>query len=619
MLIFLRSVYLKTIPVIKSELHTFHIPVMGLCYTIDTPVKVARFGISSVVSIIEDDLIEKMREHYCKESGETFVAISTKENDYRAKRITSYLDLLDRIVKAQIEKLKQLPFEPGSEIVKYFDLLPEESPVKKLYNEMVVEDNKSAKLFIQKQLREKIMAGQIDVNIMSKLDRNNYKEDGEQLPQEYSDALSALRGFAKSDLDSSMVFSAGYNPRLYSYIEEFTDFFPDKSGKFKKRIILKVSDYRSALIQGKILAKKGIWISEFRIESGLNCGGHAFPTEGFLLGPILEEFRLKRAALTKELSDICHQVWKERSIVNENIELGLVISAQGGIGTANEDKFLREHYQLSSTGWGSPFLMVPESTNVDPQTLAQLVSAKKEDYYLSHASPLGIPFNNFRNSSSEKQRLERIRKGRPGSPCYKKFLASDTEFTKMPICTASREYQEKKINQLNGRKLSEEKYKIEFKKIVEKDCLCEGLGASALLKNDLKLSHKLSAVTICPGPNLAYFSKVVSLKEMIGHIDGRINILNTNSRPNIFINELYMYADYLKKEIVNCSNSVSTNQTRYLQKFKTNLLEGIEYYKNLMPALQLETEKYIDSMKKELIGIENSLRSLVIPEPELVG
>ena len=32
------------------------------------------------------------------------------------------------------------------------------------------------------------------------------------------------------------------------------------------------------------------------------------------------------------------------------------------------------------------------------------------DYYLSYASPLGIPFNNFRKSSSEQQRVERLQK-----------------------------------------------------------------------------------------------------------------------------------------------------------------------------------------------------------------
>jgi hypothetical protein len=45
----------------ENKVHTFHIPVMGLAFSIDTPVKVARFGISSVVSIVDDVLIEQMR------------------------------------------------------------------------------------------------------------------------------------------------------------------------------------------------------------------------------------------------------------------------------------------------------------------------------------------------------------------------------------------------------------------------------------------------------------------------------------------------------------------------------------------------------------------------------
>ena len=68
------------------------------------------------------------------------------------------------------------------------------------------------------------------------------------------------------------------NQGLYSYMTEFQDFYRNASGKIKKKIILKVSDFRSALIQGKFLAKKGLEIYEFRIESGLNCGGHAFPS-----------------------------------------------------------------------------------------------------------------------------------------------------------------------------------------------------------------------------------------------------------------------------------------------------------------------------------------------------
>src|ERR1019366_362149 len=104
--------------------HTFHIPVMGLGYTIDTPVKVARFGISSVVSIIQDILVEEMREFYCKQEGEEYIHIPMEDIDHRAKRITAYLNLLQRIVDKQVEKMKQEPFEEGNDIVKYFRLLP---------------------------------------------------------------------------------------------------------------------------------------------------------------------------------------------------------------------------------------------------------------------------------------------------------------------------------------------------------------------------------------------------------------------------------------------------------------------------------------------------------------
>ncbi|MBK9359101.1 MAG: hypothetical protein IPN08_17270 [Bacteroidales bacterium] len=137
----------------------------------------------------------------------------------------------------------------------------------------------------------------------TKLDREVYDENG-KLPVEYNDAHAAVRGFANSTVESSLVLSAGMNPRLYSYLEEFPGFYPDENGRISKKIILKVSDYRSALIQGKFLAKKGIWVSEYRIESGLNCGGHAFATQGFLMGPILEEFRKNRTHLIDESFDL---------------------------------------------------------------------------------------------------------------------------------------------------------------------------------------------------------------------------------------------------------------------------------------------------------------------------
>src|SRR5690606_14098676 len=151
-------------------------------------------------------------------------------------------------------------------------------------------------------------------------------------------------------------------------------------------------------IQAKFLAKKGVWVHEFRIESGLNCGGHAFATEGYLLGPILEEFKTRREGMVLELQAMYKAALEGRGITTFPNPI-MRITVQGGIGSADEDSFLRRHYNLDGTGWGSPFLLVPEATNVDDVTLKLLTGAVEDDFYISGASPLGIPFNNFKKSS----------------------------------------------------------------------------------------------------------------------------------------------------------------------------------------------------------------------------
>ena len=125
----------------KAPLHKFHIPVMGLAYTIDTPIKVAPFGISSVISIVENRLVEMMRKHYYPTIGQEYQPITTHEDDFRAKRITDYLNLVNKIVQLKIDKIKKSAFEIGSDIVKYFEMLPDDSVLKKTYYQMMVTDN----------------------------------------------------------------------------------------------------------------------------------------------------------------------------------------------------------------------------------------------------------------------------------------------------------------------------------------------------------------------------------------------------------------------------------------------------------------------------------------------
>lgn len=587
--------------------HTFHIPVMGIGYTIDTPLKVAPYGIDSVISVVDDQLLEKMREMYCTRYEIPYTEITEKVDDFRAKRITSYLNLIYNLVEKKFEDLKKSASDMGHEIKEYFNLLPDGSTIKNEFKQLTSGFNLNE---IKNWINEHLSMGSIDINIMTKLDKANYIKK-EKLPAEFNDAHAALRGFANSKLKSSIIFSAGMNPALYGYLEEFEDFYPDKKGEIKKKIILKVSDYRSAFIQGKYLAKKGLWVSEFRIESGLNCGGHAFATDGFLMGPILTEFKDKRIELKKILNEIYFKALSEKSRCVPSNKMEIKITAQGGVGTAEEHQFLIDHYDVDSVGWGTPFLLVPEATTVDESTLNKLVEAKEKDLYLSNISPLGVPFNSLRGNTKDIEKLSLISKGRPGSACPKQYIAiNNKEFTDKNICTASRQYQYLKLKELDSENLNPDEHLPRYEKIVEKSCICVGLGTSALVANNLNYKVEGNGISICPGPNLAYFSRVVSLKEMVDHIYGRINVVTRTDRPHMFINELNIYIDYLKNKVEEARTSISDKQDKYLLAFAENLKEGINYYFGLFSSLKNIFENTKQTVLNDLEKSKNNLHIL---------
>lgn len=589
----------------KDKVHKFHIPVMGLGFTIDTPFKVSHLGINSAVSVMEDALLEKMRAYYSRQYEREYTEITKKQFDYRAERIKAYTELMHDVTEWKFkEGLNGLcgssQFERS-----YFGLLPDDSELSKVYDDYKMNPGDTEKL---EKVRTLMRKGKIELNIMTKIDRPAYDSKGNMLDPEFSDAKSALRGLATSSADISILFSAGFNPGLYAYCEKFADFYPDAKGQLKKTIILKVSDFRSARIQGLFFAKKGIWVSEFRIESGLNCGGHTFISDGVLMGPVLQEFKDKKTQLADELFETCQNALRNKGFSQFSECPELLITAQGGIGNAEEHNLFIDYFKLDSCGWGSPFLLVPEVTNVDRDTLNQLVSAKQEDYYLSHSSPLGVPFNNFRKSSSEKQRLDRIQAGRPGSPCYKKFLSFNTEFTDKPICTASSRYQMKKIKSIRSEHGETELSNHLIEEVLVKDCLCEGLGSPALQNYNIEHEFGLKAVTICPGPNLAYFSGRFTLSEMCSHIYGRTNLLNSINRDHVFINELRLNLDYLKHHFK--SHLPENNENQAFEKYKANLLKGVQYYRSLFESIKSYMKTSSSNFLKQLYLIESELSNL---------
>lgn len=591
----------------NKSLHSFHIPVMGIAFTIDTPIRVAQFGISSAISIIDDDIIEKMRYFYSKKYKLNFSAISIKADDHRAKRITAYLNLVDDLVNQKFTAFKEELIIKKQSLINFIEILPNTSKIKSdLQNFLSYRESTDPTL--KNYLDSHLSPGGIDVNIMTKVDKENYKNN-EQLPIEYNDAHASLRGFAQSKLSSSLVLSAGMNPRLYSYIEQFDDFYPDTNNHLMKKIILKVSDFRSAMIQGQFLAKKGLWVSEYRIESGLNCGGHAFATEGVLLGPILEEFKKRKNELIESNHHLLVSALKAKSKYTPAEPYELKITVQGGVGTNAEHHFLMSHYNLDSIGWGSPFLLVPEATSVDSETRTLLKNAKREDFYLSNISPLGILFNTVKGTSNEMIRKSKHNKTRFGSSCPKKFLALSKEFSSQGLCMASTKYLALKFEHLEKEKevLEPEQFQKREQEITAKVCLCVGLANSAYIENKMEVKGEKQGVVICPGPNLAYFDKEVSLSQMIKHIYGNANILADTYRPNIFINELKMYVEYMKKGVSDSlKNKVVSNQKKW-EAFSQNLLKGIAYYESLFADPEFQQldvrEIFIDLQKCKLEAI----------------
>lgn len=581
---------------------------MGLAYTVDSPIRVAHFGISSVISIMDDDLLERLNAFYSEKFQLPYEEITQRMQDFRAKRITSYLNLVDKIVKQKFENLKAEMMESKAVLNNYISMLPNQSEIKLKFHELF-QNGADAKDTLLQFIEKNLATGSIDVNIMTKVDKENY-ENGKLLPPIFNDAHAALRGFANSNLNSSVVFSAGMNPSLYAYLEEFEDFFPDENYDLKKKIILKVSDFRSAMIQGNYLAKKGLWVSEYRIESGLNCGGHAFATDGFLLGFILEEFKNKKNELINSAHELLCKALDQKGFTVPKNPLELKITVQGGVGTSEEHEFLLDHYKINAVGWGSPFLLVPEATSVDIETRNLLSKATEKELFLSHISPLGIPFNSVKGTTNEALKQKRILEGKAGSSCPKKYLALNKEYAGKAICTASRKYQERKIEELELQKseISKQVFDARMEKILEKSCLCVGLSNASLIENHLPIKGEAQGIVVCPGPNIAYFTEEISLSRMVNHIYGNDNIISRKDRPHFFIKELKMYADYLKKDRENVLEETSKMALKKIEKFRQNLLEGIEYYETLFG----KSTNYFMEKKNEILAELQNVKNEVL-------
>jgi hypothetical protein len=169
---------------------------------------------------------------------------------------------------------------------------------------------------------------------------------------------------------------------------------------------------------------------------------------------------------------------------------------------------------------------------------------------------------------------KRVAEGKPGSPCPKHILVSNTEFTEKPICLASRKYQKIKLEKINKMNISADEKARLCKKVMEKTCICDHLGNGALI--DLGIAEeKKSPQSICPGPNIEWFCKFYTLSEMVDHIYGRGPSLVSSERPHMFAKEIEMYVEYFEKMVAD--SSLTTAAINALLEFKNNLEAGLDF------------------------------------------
>ena len=104
------------------------------------------------------------------------------------------------------------------------------------------------------------------------------------------------------------------------------------------------------------------------------------------------------------------------------------------------------------------------------------------------------------------------------------------------------------------------------------------------------------------------------MDEMVSHIYGRKNILNSISRPNMFVNELNLYVDYLKNEISKNLSTWTVRQEKHFQLFKENLIKGVAYYKSILLEMKNDQLNMLEKMRSELESSEKNLRNICVPK-----
>jgi hypothetical protein len=143
--------------------------------------------------------------------------------------------------------------------------------------------------------------------------------------------------------------------------------------------------------------------------------------------------------------------------------------------------------------------------------------------------------------------------------------------------------------------------------ILSRACICHELGGGAVSVHDIRPSV---VPIVCPGPNIADFSKAVSLDEMVGHIYGRTSVMTRADRPHTFLREIAIYAEYLRKQLGLFTLQLRDGPPQYFHEFKDNLLAGVCYYAKLA---RKGVDGLTETFATDLEVLRKEIESIALP------
>ena len=131
------------------------------------------------------------------------------------------------------------------------------------------------------------------------------------------------------------------------------------------------------------------------------------------------------------------------------------------------------------------------------------------------------------------------------------------------------------------------------------------------------INRQLTAPTIVNVVSAARIQELpdANAAESIGRLPGVSIIRNGGEGTQVVIRGLQPKYNNVTVDGVRMASSNPNDRSADLSMISPNMLEGIAYYKSLIPNFVQETEAYREAMGRQLQALEEELRNIIVPTP----